>query len=110
MLIAALGAEEFADRESATKELAALGRRVEPDLRKAAGTSASGEIRSRAGDLLARLPLLAPDELRVVRAVEVVEWVATPEAVRLLESWVAGTDVPRLATEARSARARLMSK
>ena len=49
----------------------------------------------------------APDGLRAVRAVEAVEWMATPDAVKLLERWAGGAAGSRLADEAKAALARL---
>jgi WD40 repeat protein len=108
-LIKQLGAPDFADREAATKELAALGRPVEPALREAA-KSDSAEVRDRASKLIDRLPLLTPDDLRAARGVEAVEWIATPEAVKLLEHWAGGPGGARLTAEAKSALTRLKGK
>lgn len=49
----------------------------------------------------------APDGLRAVRAVEAVEWIGTPDAVKLLDRWAGGPADSALAAEAKAARARL---
>jgi hypothetical protein len=110
-LIDALGADEFADRETAVEELAALGRAAEAALWKVVTTSDSPEVRERAGRVIRRLDRsVVGEDLRTIRAVEAVEWVATSEAVQLLERWAAGPDGSRLATEARAALARVRAK
>jgi WD40 repeat protein len=46
------------------------------------------------------------DRFRIIRAVEIVEGIDTPEAQALLESWAKGTTNPALASEAKAALAR----
>ena len=76
----------FAARQEATAALRQLGPRAIPALRQARDKPLSAGARRRAADLLAELERSppAPDELRALRAVEVLEWVGTPEARRLL--------------------------
>lgn len=106
-LAAALGAEEFADREASARELESLGRFAERELREAVKSAASPEARDRAGRLLARFAVVAGEDLRVVRAVEAVEWMGTADAAGLLRRWAAGPDGARLTAEASTALARV---
>jgi WD40 repeat protein len=108
-LIAGLGSDEFADRERAAAELGKLGRLAEPALRDALRATPSPEVSRRAGELLERLAAARPtaDEILAVRAVETAEWIATPEATKLLESWAAGAEGARLTAEAKAALGRL---
>ncbi len=48
-----------------------------------------------------------PDTLRAIRAVEVLEWIGTPEAVRLLGELANGAADARLTREALAAERRL---
>jgi hypothetical protein len=47
------------------------------------------------------------ENLRIIRAVEAVEWMETQEAVKLLERWTAEPEGTRLGSEAKSALSRL---
>jgi WD40 repeat protein len=96
-------------RNQASLELAALGSTVEPQLRKALAATTSEEVRKRLQQLLA--PIEKPGgtaaELRESRAVEVLEYLGTPEARRLLDSLAKGNPEGRLTREARSSIGRL---
>jgi WD40 repeat protein len=86
-LIADLDSDDFNVRDKAYKELAALGKSAEAALTKALeGGSSSVELRRRAQDLLAKLDGSAesPEQRAVLRAIEVLERLATPEARGLL--------------------------
>jgi hypothetical protein len=91
-LIADLDSPEFATRDRAAAALRQLGRSAAAALREAREKSASAEVRRKAGNLLAELEESAtpPEELRALRAVEVLEWLGTPEARRLLAEWAEG--------------------
>jgi WD40 repeat protein len=89
-----LGAEEFDEREAATKELIALGFRALPAVQMVAATSESAEAKKRANEILTQFAAkgvtvpshgLAGDPLRLVRAVQVLEEIGGPEAKTLVE-------------------------
>ncbi len=108
-LVADLDADDFATRESATRELQELGQRAKAALRRATARPASGEAKRRAERLLARLDTgqLPPEQLRALRAVEVLEAAGTPEARELLRSLAKDAPDAVLTQEAAAALARL---
>jgi HEAT repeat protein len=108
-LIAALDSDEFETRESASKELANLGGLAEAVLRKALDGKPSPEVRRRVEDLLGQLEGKAedPQERRLLRAIEVLERLGTPEARRLLDKLAKETTGARAAREAKASMERL---
>ena len=82
---------------------------AEDVLRAAAGKNAAADQRQRVEQLLARLHPEArtPERLQAVRAVEVLERIATPAARRLLAELLEHVDDPRVADEVRDSLARL---
>jgi WD40 repeat protein len=108
-LVADLDHAVFAERERAAAELARYGAAAEPVLREAARSHTSAEVRKRAAALLDRIAAgkLTLDELRAVRVVEAVEWMGTPDSVKLLEAWAGGAAGARLTEEAKAALARI---
>ncbi len=96
--------EDFQVRERASRELKNAGEQAEAALRKALAESGSQEVRLRAGRLLKTLEAgLTPETVRLVRAVEVLEHVGTPEARELLETLTRGAAESRITREARAA-------
>lgn len=110
-LIGALDSPRFAAREQATARLREVGLKAEPALREALKT-ATPEMRRRIEQLLEgldptpRLPLRATG-VRGVRAVEILERSASPEARASLRAWAEQPVDPMLAAEARLALDRL---
>jgi hypothetical protein len=89
-LIADLGAQEFKKREAAMRALARHGHAAKPALEKAA-TQGNEESRRRLAKLLELLRLpYTPEELRAIRAADVLEQIDNREAVRLLEMLARG--------------------
>jgi dipeptidyl aminopeptidase/acylaminoacyl peptidase len=105
--IADLDSEDFETRDRAAAELQKLGGDAEAELRQALKGDVSLEVHRRLADLLAPLDELAlpPEQLRVVRAVVVLERQAGPEARALLKALADGDG--RQALEARTALGRL---
>jgi RNA polymerase sigma factor (sigma-70 family) len=110
-LITELDDETFTVREAASQELA---RRVEAEhaeLTTALERSPSAEVRQRLRGILrsapAPWPRLSAEELRVVRAVGILEAIATREARQWLKKLADGNPYALLTREARAACTRL---
>lgn len=102
-----LGSETFAAREGAERALAKLGDAVESELR-AAATSGNADRRAVATRLLgAATRPDAPERLRGLRAVEVLEYTDTPAARAVLKALAAGAPAALLTRDATAALARL---
>lgn len=107
--VADLDSEDFQAREAAAAALAPVAGEAAPLLREAAAKSTSAEVRKLATELLGRLdtPPTKADDLRGLRAVEVLEGLGTPESRAVLEKWAGGPAGHRLVTEAAAALTRL---
>jgi RNA polymerase sigma factor (sigma-70 family) len=111
-LLADLDSEQFAVREKARRELAELGELAEPALRRTLADKPSLEARRQIQTLLDNLhaPVTRPETLRTLRAVAVLEDIASPEARRVLEQLARGTAEARLTREAKASLRRLDSR
>jgi RNA polymerase sigma factor (sigma-70 family) len=107
--IADLDSDDFAVRERATAELKEHGAVAAAALREVVAKAPSAEARRRAAGLLREVEsgALPPRQLRALRAVEVLEWIATPEARTLLAGLTKGAPDARLTREAAAACKRL---
>jgi hypothetical protein len=108
-LVADLDAARFATRESATKELLALGELAMVPLERLVDRPPSAEARQRAVLLLDKLAEAkpTPDRLRVVEAIDLLEELRTAKALQLLEEIERDALVPSIRREARQARERV---
>ncbi len=87
-LIRGLDSDQFTEREKAQQELERLDWQAVPMLRKAVRTGSTLELKRRLEQLIGRAEgPLSGANLRLHRAVEVVEWIGTAEAKALLERW-----------------------
>jgi WD40 repeat protein len=104
-LIESLNGETFAVRDKASQELAKLGGLVETELQNALKAKPSLELSQRLEKLLNRLlgPIAAPDQLQAVRAVEVLEFIGTSDAKKLLAGYAAGAPGANLTRHAQTA-------
>jgi hypothetical protein len=105
-LLKRLDAPAFADRERAQKELTAVVEWVRPKL-EAARKTASEECGRRIEQVLKPTEILTGDQLRQVRACEVLEGIRTADAVGVLRTWAAGPPGARLTVEAKESLDRL---
>lgn len=111
-LIADLGSSGFRERERAQDELERLDDKAEPTLRRALAQAPSLEVRRRLEKLLQRLegPVIAPEQLRNLRAVEALERIATPAAQQLLGTLAQGDPEARLTRDANQSLSRLQRR
>jgi hypothetical protein len=110
-LIANLDDDDFRVREAASQELTKAGSAAVPALRAALEAQPSLEVRRRVEALLEavgpqRAEGLTGEQLRTIRAVQVLEQVGTPEAQEILRAVAKGPQ-DRPAREARAALDRL---
>jgi RNA polymerase sigma factor (sigma-70 family) len=107
--IADLDDARFRVRERATQELERLAEQATPALRRALARQPPLEVRRRIEDLL-RKEIWTPrsrEQLRTLRAIEVLERVGTPEARQLLRALAGGVPAARLTQEAQASLTRL---
>ncbi|HHH76013.1 MAG TPA: hypothetical protein ENL03_03190 [Phycisphaerae bacterium] len=109
-LIEDLGAAKFAVREEAYKRLADLGPKAEALMKQALATKPYPEVTIRLEKLLSgtnRAVVSAPALLGAIRAIGVLERIASNRAITILKTLAAGADDSRLTKDAAGALARL---
>jgi RNA polymerase sigma factor (sigma-70 family) len=108
-LVKDLDSDVFATREAAARKLQGYGAKAEAALRRELAGTPSLEMKRRAEGVLAALPQpvlrlpLTGEDLRGLRAIEVLEQLGDAGAAKLLQSWAEQTNNVRLAAEARIA-------
>jgi WD40 repeat protein len=103
-LLTALGSARFAERDRASRDLAALGSAIEGELRKALTEDRPAEVKARVKVLLTEL---GAGELQTVRAVEILEGIGTPAAKKVLAELAAGATGAKLTRDASASLGRL---
>ncbi len=111
-LIADLDNNDFATRERATADLKEHGPVAAAALREVVAKSSSLEARRRAEDILREMEkaVTPPGKLRALRAVEVLEWIASKEARGRLLELTKGAPDARLTQEAKASLERLAKR
>jgi hypothetical protein len=111
-LVADLDSANFNARQAATKELETLGKLAEPALREVLARSASLEVSRRIEKVLAKRegPVLPPELVRALRALEALEHVGSAEARRGLGEVAQHAAERYVREEARAAAARLAKR
>jgi hypothetical protein len=111
-LVKQLDHRRFQKRQDAEEELQRLGSVAEAALQRALANTTAIDLRRRIERLLANLSLtpLSPEEVRGVRAVEVLEQIGGPEVRRLLEQLSAGPADLLLTREAKASLQRLAAR
>jgi RNA polymerase sigma factor (sigma-70 family) len=111
-LVRDLDSDQFDVRRAAGAELEGLAELAGPELRRVRETSPPLEVRRRLDQLLERLegPARAPEQVRALRAVELLEVVDGPAAQKLLRSLAGGAEHSRVTAEARLALDRLQAR
>jgi WD40 repeat protein len=108
-VITDLDSERFTTRAKAASVLSKWGELAEPALRKAMAANPSPEVRRRIQQLLRSLegPEMPAQRLRLLRAIFVLEQVATPQARQALRALATGAPAARVTREAMVSLARL---
>ncbi len=106
-LLSQLDSDLFAVRERAAEGLARPGPAERPGLLAVMKGQSSAEVRRRVSGLLERLPWLTREEIRLVRSVEVLEHIGTPEARAFLKELAGGDPEAVLTREAKASLKRL---
>ena len=106
-LLTNLDSDEFTTREAAEKELAKLGERIHPALRKVLEGQPSEEVRRRLKAILEEPAVLSAETLRTLRAIQALERIGTDEAREVLKKLATGAEAARETQEAKEALARL---
>ncbi len=108
-LFADLDSDDFTTREKASSRLAEFAESAVPGVRKRLARTESEEVRKRAGDFLDKFDptTLKPERLRRMRAVELLEGIATPAARDVLAELAKGAAEAPLTREAAAALERL---
>jgi RNA polymerase sigma factor (sigma-70 family) len=102
-LIADLDSEDFTTRRKAAEQIESLGELAVAGLRKSLEDKPTAEVRRQVLRLLEDAAVLTPGRLRLLRAIEALEYAATPEARIFLEELARGAPQARLTLEARAA-------
>jgi hypothetical protein len=107
-----LASPVFKKREAAQQAIARAGELVEPALRRALESVRDPEVRRRLTDLRDRIPHpeTRPEQLRDLRAIEVLEHIQGAEARSLLRELTKGTPEARLTQEAKASLERLAKR
>ena len=107
--IADLDSERPATRQQASESLEKAGHQAELALRRALATNLPLESRTRIEKLLEKLdhPVVLPERLQALRALEVLEQMGTPDAHAALARLAAGAPEARQTREARAAMDRV---
>jgi hypothetical protein len=106
-LIADLESDQFAVRQAAYNELKGLGEQILDALRQKLAEKPALEVRKRVESLLAAASVVVGDKLRRIRAIEVLEAVASADARLALRVLAGGPDTARESKHARAALRRL---
>jgi hypothetical protein len=109
--IADLDNESFAVRAKAQRAIEGLGEPAIPELRRAMAGQFPLEVKRRLQNILAdvepKLVPTSPSQLRQIRAVQVLESIATPEARQVLQHLAKGAAEVSLTSDAQAALERL---
>ncbi len=108
-LIANLDDDQFAVREEAARGLEKLGRFAEPALKNVLTVDGSPNLRRLVEGLLAKLESapLSSEQLRTRRGIQALEYIGTPEAIKVLDNLAKGAGEALETQDARWALDRL---
>ncbi|MCI0378383.1 MAG: cupin domain-containing protein, partial [Gemmataceae bacterium] len=109
-LIADLESDHFPVRDNAMRALEKHGESAAPALRKSLTASVLPETRQRIASLIKRLESFSSVQLRLLRAVEALEYAATSEAIEILKRLAGGVAEARVTQAAQASLQRLKGR
>jgi hypothetical protein len=98
---------EFAVRESASKELSKIAAQIEPQVRKVLGEEVPPETRRRLEGILAKLDSPDASTVRTIRAITILERIGSPDARAVLQTLAGGAPGAHATEEAAASLQRL---
>jgi WD40 repeat protein len=111
-IVQALDSDAIKDRDAASTELDQLGAPAVAAVKAQLRSGVSDEVRTRAGRFLEKYDSgsIAPEELQVLRAIEVLEVIGSADARAVLEALAAGEPSASVTRDAAGAVRRLKTK
>lgn len=111
-LVKDLESDKAETADAAAAELEKLGELAEPALRKRLGEKPPEAVAKRIEGLLAKLggPVAPGEQLRALRAIEVLESIGSPEAADVLKALAGGAPGARVTVEAKASLDRLQRR
>jgi hypothetical protein len=109
-LLRDLDSDDFNARDTAMRDLEKIGDVVLAALRKALAATPTLEARRRLQKLVDKLDAMTESRLRVIRAIEALEYIGTPDAVQLLQALAKGAPGAHQTREAQATVARLAKR
>jgi WD40 repeat protein len=106
-LVRRLDSPKFSERKQAAEEVRQVAPQAAAFLKRTLKGASSAEVRDALRNMLDQRKLYSPDTLREVRAIESLEWMATPGASQVLGKLAAGAPDAILTSEAAAALKRL---
>jgi hypothetical protein len=106
-LLRDLDSDDFNARDTAMRELEKIGDVLLAALRKALAATPTLEARRRLQKLVDKLDAMTESRLRVIRAIEALEYIGTPDAVQLLQALAKGAPGAHQTREAQATVQRL---
>ena len=108
--LAGLGDNRFDARQRSFQNLKQLGDLAVPALRRRLANNCTLEEQRRIDELLRAAKKWSPNDLQILRAIQVLEYVGKPTTMDILQRIAAGAPESRLTMEAQASLARLTSK
>jgi WD40 repeat protein len=109
-LLGQLDNPQFTVREKAAAQLQHVAEQVLPLLRQTLRGQLSPEARRRLEEIVQQAESTSPELLRSLRAVEVLEWIGTPDVLPVLDRLATGAPDATLTKEAKASAQRLRAK
>jgi WD40 repeat protein len=109
-LIGDLSSDDFESRRNASAQLMKIDDLAVPSLRKRLGQDPSLDERRHIEELLDQIAVWSPEQLRLLRAIQVLEYIGNENALAALKNMADGAQESRITQEAVASVSRLKKK